>query len=60
VEALCVAQEEHYQLKDNVEPKSLLLTTAEKEVDEKSRVPANVNVMPALSPDDAVGLETHE
>jgi len=42
---------------NDVEAKSLLLTTAKKEVDEKSQI---LTVFKVVSPNDVVRLETHE
>ena len=59
-EALCIVQEEERQHKDDVEAKSLVLTTAEKEVDEQSKVLADLEISPTPLLDDVVELERHE
>ena len=59
-EALCVAPKEKHTLKDDVEAKSLFLTTVEQEVDEKLNVLADLEVVPTLSPDHVIDLTRHE
>ena len=59
-ETLCLAWEEKYQHKRDVEAKSLELITTEDEVDVKSKVLANVEATPGLSPDDVMEFKRHE
>ena len=58
-ETHCLPQEEDCQLKVNVKIKSLELTVAEREIDDKSKVLANLEVMPTFSPNDMKELERH-
>jgi len=59
-ETLHLAWEEEYQLKDDVKAKSLELTAAKREVDEKYKVLADLEVVPTLSPNGVRELERHE
>jgi len=59
-EALCAVWEEKRQLKDDVKAKSLALSTAKKQINEKFRVLPNIKVVPTLSLDEVPKLERHQ
>ena len=58
--APCLAQEEGCQLKDDMEAKSLELTAAVKEINEKYKVLIDLEVVPTLSLDNMKELGGHE
>lgn len=59
-DTLCFAQEKERQLKDDVQVQSSLVEAAEQPVDVRSKVLADLEMVPTLSPSDAKELERHE
>ena len=59
-EALHIACEEERQLQSDIEAKSTLVATIEKQVIEKKQALANLKVVPTLSPKEVEKLKEHE
>ena len=59
-DALRLAREEERQLKGDVQVQSSLLEAAEEEANVRSKALADLEMVPALSSEDAKELERHE